>query len=212
MQRGITRRRSSFDDQGGDCQRRPQRPRLSRDIAPTSPTTPATIVTASTEAPRSPPLRAMGPPRSTNGGAASRATPTPGPSLPSALLDQVERFYPLGDLMYADDADWVNEDDADIIVEASADASQDRGARIRRQQRFGRRMPIQREQVVRLMLQGLQDIGYQYVVPREHRLTPKPGCSCAGKGVGVLVGHPCSARAPSCSDGWALVRSDCSAA
>lgn len=101
----------------------------------------------------------MGPPRTGNGvHNGSGATEHPQQSNP--LLDQVERFYPLGELMYPDDADWTNEDDAEIAAE-SGDTPEDRLDKARRQQKYGRRMPVNREEIVRLMLQGLQDIGYK---------------------------------------------------
>lgn len=73
-----------------------------------------------------------------------------------------------GDLMYEDDKDWF---DAEMTVD-EADSNGPHTAAAGSAVRAGpstaglgssKRMPIQREEVVRLILQGLRDIGYELV-------------------------------------------------
>lgn len=66
--------------------------------------------------------------------------------------------------MYADDEDWQPEADADVPMDGTTSLDSEEGGPVQsasRKQMFGKRMPIDREEIVRLMLQGLQDIGYQ---------------------------------------------------
>jgi hypothetical protein len=61
--------------------------------------------------------------------------------------------------MYDDDRDWRPEFD-DGNVSMTHYSGSDADAVARRKRTFGKRMPINREEVVRLMLQGLHDMGY----------------------------------------------------
>ncbi|ODN97475.1 WD-repeat protein [Cryptococcus wingfieldii CBS 7118] len=101
---------------------------------------------------------------SANGHAAQTVTAT------SSLLSNVAPVRLPGSLMYEDDKDWVEtreayaggedadmEDDATSIkgkgkLSAGEDARPGVGG--------GKRMPVDREEAVRLMLQGLRDVGY----------------------------------------------------
>lgn len=83
-----------------------------------------------------------------------------------------------GDLMYQDDHDWLEYQDEDDDDMADADVLDSSGNgdftkadavaaanRHRKGTAAAKRMPIQREEVVRLILQGLRDIGYELVDP-----------------------------------------------
>lgn len=69
-------------------------------------------------------------------------------------------------LVYADDEDWSEQSEAVAMqvdedgdgAEAEAESSL---MALRRRQGLGKRMPVDREEMIRLILQGLQDIGYQ---------------------------------------------------
>lgn len=68
-----------------------------------------------------------------------------------------------GTLMYPDDKDWVANDDGDdgMIID-----DEDEGRMVSASRRHvgltgAQRMPVNREEVTRLMLQALRDIGYQ---------------------------------------------------
>jgi hypothetical protein len=97
------------------------------------------------------------PPVATDGGGPFNLSPS--------ALDQVQPYYPGGNLAYPDDKDWSLNQDVDMMVDDSVanDSDASRARAIQRKQTFGRRMPIDREELVRLMLQGLHDMGYQYV-------------------------------------------------
>lgn len=113
----------------------------------------------------------MGPSVSGNGTGNGVSDPTPPPdvtgsgpfNLPPSFLDQVQPYRPSGHLAYPDDNDWVLNHDAELMADESPafDGEASRAKTMLRKQTFGRRMPIDREEIVRLMLQGLHDIGYQ---------------------------------------------------
>lgn len=171
MQRGTVRRRSSSDS-GDTAQRPSQRHRTSANssLPPSSPQPSLTTTVTSESAPRT-----MGPPVSSNGtgnGVSDNVTPPAattsdrGPfTLPRSVIEQVQVFRPSGHLAYPDDKDWAINHDAEFITDDSqaAEGEASRARAMLRKQVFGRRMPIDREEIVRLMLQGLHDIGYQYV-------------------------------------------------
>ncbi|KAL1406407.1 hypothetical protein Q8F55_008106 [Vanrija albida] len=98
---------------------------------------------------------------STNGASqAAESSSTSGPfNLPDAVLELIQPYRPSGTLMYEDDTDWAPDYDADVIMGSASHS--DAVATSPRRQRFGKRMPIDREEIVRLMMQGLRDIGYQ---------------------------------------------------
>ena len=69
-----------------------------------------------------------------------------------------------GELMYEDDKEWVERhDDFDLDVASPVENGQaDKNGQAQRYQHASSlRMPIDREEVVRLILQGLRDIGYE---------------------------------------------------
>jgi hypothetical protein len=86
----------------------------------------------------------------------------PPSSITVDLLDSIKPIEYGSRLMYEDDADWAEHQAA---VEEGMDAiggiggisgeSSQMGAR------HGKRMPVDREEFVRLVLQGLRDIGYE---------------------------------------------------
>nr|XP_019012068.1 WD-repeat protein [Kwoniella pini CBS 10737]OCF50849.1 WD-repeat protein [Kwoniella pini CBS 10737] len=119
-------------------------------------------------------------PSSSNGHASSstsNAPVRPG-SLPTHILNAVQPVNPPGNLMYEDDRDWVEYDHAnhpegeknttdDEMEEDGSRGEHEYEARPINKKTSGRpgvgggkRMPIEREEAVRLMLQGLRDIGY----------------------------------------------------
>ncbi|WWC87896.1 uncharacterized protein L201_002795 [Kwoniella dendrophila CBS 6074] len=114
-------------------------------------------------------------PSSSNGHASSSSSHTtvqPG-SLPSHVLSAVQPVQPTGTLMYEDDRDW--QEQHVTLTEHGKDGTDDgmdedglqlkAGISSRRMTERpgiggGKRMPVEREEAVRLMLQGLRDIGY----------------------------------------------------
>nr|XP_018264722.1 WD-repeat protein [Kwoniella dejecticola CBS 10117]OBR86880.1 WD-repeat protein [Kwoniella dejecticola CBS 10117] len=120
-------------------------------------------------------------PSSSNGHASSSSTSTPpiGPgSLPPHVLGAIQSVSIPGNLMYEDDRDWAEHDHAsrgdddknntdDEMDDDHRSPEHDRESRPIGKRPAGRpgvgggkRMPIEREEAVRLMLQGLRDIGY----------------------------------------------------
>jgi hypothetical protein len=84
------------------------------------------------------------------------------------VLDLIQPYRPPGPpLMYADDEDWQQPEadfdaDADVPMDGSTAPDGDAASSSStRKHAFGKRMPIDREEVVRLMLQGLHDMGYR---------------------------------------------------
>jgi hypothetical protein len=66
--------------------------------------------------------------------------------------------------MYQDDENWAKYQDIseDAGNDQQGTGTDDAGAsRLRRGTAAAKRMPIEREEVVRLILQGLRDIGYE---------------------------------------------------
>ncbi|OCF31690.1 hypothetical protein I316_06697 [Kwoniella heveanensis BCC8398] len=131
----------------------------------------------------------MGPPIHTNGSspAGHDASADPGPStsssnghsssssaqilpgsLPPHVVNSIRFVQPPGNLMYEDDREWAEHHvlGTDDGHEGTDDGTEEDGASTRRRLHArpgvagGMRMPVEREEVVRLMLQGLRDIGY----------------------------------------------------
>jgi hypothetical protein len=63
--------------------------------------------------------------------------------------------------MYEDDKDWVEDPNKDDNIAPDDDTELIANARPALRPNGGRRMPVDREEVVRLILQGLRDIGYK---------------------------------------------------
>jgi len=87
-------------------------------------------------------------------------------TLAPGFLNLIRTYRAPGTLMYADDQDWRAEDDmsGDVPMDGStAPHAEDETPTSTRKRAFGKRMPINREEIVRLMLQGLHDMGYEYV-------------------------------------------------
>lgn len=83
----------------------------------------------------------------------------PGPFVLSpVVLDQIRQYEPTGDLMYEDDRDWKPQQ-VDVSMDGTGSGG-DSTAPTKKHD-YSKRMPIVREEVVRLMLQGLEDLGYQ---------------------------------------------------
>ncbi|EJT52339.1 negative regulation of gluconeogenesis-related protein [Trichosporon asahii var. asahii CBS 8904] len=78
---------------------------------------------------------------------------------PPSVLDQIRPYEPAGTLMYEDDRDWKPQE-VDVSMDGT-DSSGEPAAPPIRKQDYSKRMPIDREEIVRLMLQGLEDLGYQ---------------------------------------------------
>jgi hypothetical protein len=71
-----------------------------------------------------------------------------------------------GELMYEDDKEWAerhNDFDMDMASHTENGQAESSGHAQRHQHASTLRMPINREEVVRLILQGLRDIGYECV-------------------------------------------------
>ncbi|ODN76638.1 hypothetical protein L202_05285 [Cryptococcus amylolentus CBS 6039] len=101
---------------------------------------------------------------SANGHAAQTVTAT------SSLLSIVAPVRLPGSLMYEDDKDWAEAreayaggEDADMEDDATSIKGKGKlaaGADVRPGVGGGKRMPVDREEAVRIMLQGLRDVGY----------------------------------------------------
>ncbi|ORY24376.1 WD40-repeat-containing domain protein [Naematelia encephala] len=85
------------------------------------------------------------------------------------MIRSIRPVRPAGTLMYEDDRDWVEDADLDHKFDISDEQSSSfgpgmgessKGPRNRASVTAGKRMPIVRQEVVRLILQGLRDIGY----------------------------------------------------
>lgn len=92
--------------------------------------------------------------------------------LSPAALAEVQRVPLSGKLMYEDDKDWVESQRSEATQGQNTEVSGEEGdgeetgvfkKRIGERPGVGggKRMPVDREEVVRLILQGLRDIGYQ---------------------------------------------------
>lgn len=79
--------------------------------------------------------------------------------LPPAVLDEIRPYQPAGTLMYEDDRDWKPQE-VDVSMDGTDSSGEPTAPPIRKQD-YSKRMPINREEIVRLMLQGLEDLGYQ---------------------------------------------------
>lgn len=95
-------------------------------------------------------------------------------SLPPSILSSIIPVRPSGTLMYEDDHDWASvqeklKEQGDVEGQMEVDGDIDGKGKGTSQvigrpgAGGGKRMPVEREEVVRLVLQGLRDIGYQYV-------------------------------------------------
>jgi hypothetical protein len=70
------------------------------------------------------------------------------------------------ELMYEDDGDWGMYQDLALVDDEAEDSRMSEGGSIRRPLKgaaAAKRMPVNREEVVRLILQGLKDMGYASV-------------------------------------------------
>ena len=148
------------------------------DTTPPSQTS-ATSTSSVPPLPPSIPLGEMGPPIRTSNGASSNGVShtngvshddKPPRSTPSDVLDAVRPLASTSSLMYEDDKDWADstkQDAAHFVISDDEDedgydaAEGSSKRRIRPGQSQAKRMPIQREEIVRLMLQGLKDMGYE---------------------------------------------------
>lgn len=62
--------------------------------------------------------------------------------------------------MYEDDKDWEHQGDNEAYIQVDGDESYINQARTRLSRPGAKRMPVDREEVVRLVMQGLKDMGY----------------------------------------------------
>jgi hypothetical protein len=81
----------------------------------------------------------------------------------SAPISSIRQIKLDGKLMYEDDRDWAEYQNASTngTGEGAAEGSEDGIRRAKTALINGKRMPVDREEVVRLILQGLRDIGYE---------------------------------------------------
>jgi len=187
MQRGITRRRSSTDEKDSfqDQGRSRQRQRRSavestasgceeEDGPPTSFVRSTHPDHPSNTTSHTPMTTNMGHPIPSTNGSSSTNGAGSGPSGKGhSASSSVQPVRPKGKLMYEDDRDWSEHQDlADLVPDPEAEDVEmedgvvggDEGTRRRKVRpgiKGGKRMPVDREEVVRLVLQGLSDIGYR---------------------------------------------------
>jgi len=115
----------------------------------------------------------MGHPLPSNNGSSTSNGAEPGPSTTNGH-SMSHSSHPLrleGKLMYEDDRDWAEHQhfadtlpDLDDVEMDDGVLNGEEGSRRRKVRPgagAGKRMPVDREEVVRLILQGLRDIGYQ---------------------------------------------------
>ncbi|WVQ93433.1 hypothetical protein IAU59_000504 [Kwoniella sp. CBS 9459] len=104
-----------------------------------------------------------------NGNSSSSASGhVPPGSLSSHVASSIKYVQPPGHLMYEDDKDWAEHHvlGAEDGHDGTDDGMDEDGTIFKRRMHSrpgvagGMRMPVEREEVVRLMLQGLRDIGY----------------------------------------------------
>jgi hypothetical protein len=155
MQTGTRRRRS---DSPGDDHSTSGPSKRPRETSPLSTSTPG--LSSSTNALKSQSLGNMTQP--TNGYAISEEG-IAGPSTGNGHTHLPSKVQLEGSLMYADDASWKPiEDGTDIMLVDPQDESRFVSSSSRNTGLKGsKRMPVNREEVTRLMLQSLRDIGYQ---------------------------------------------------
>ena len=122
------------------------------------------------------PLHAHHGPSTSNGHSISTASnghSDPGPShrpyrpntVSPDVLAMIKPVHSSGSLMYEDDADWADYQgpDGDVTMEGDDPPTRERRAPMRRIVAEAKRMPVDRKEGVRLILQGLRDLGYQCV-------------------------------------------------
>lgn len=171
MHRGTIRPRSPSDSESGDI----ERPRLRQKQSAATSHTSTSHHTSSKLATR---IRSdMG--HEMNNGAGSTNGSQAGPSTSSATNGNGDGngnghsslppplLLPVslpGKLMYQDDEDWATYQDFEDGEVDDQDGMEVEGTGPKRRRRgiaAAKRMPIEREEVVRLILQGLRDIGYE---------------------------------------------------
>lgn len=176
MQRGTTRRRASSDE-GDNIDHPRQRQRNSTVLSTASSTstetpdvTPSQTSVPSPDRDHQPSLLSsrvmtdMGPPlpTSSSNGKSLSTSPTNGhAAFSSNGSSSIRLVKPEGKLLYEDDQDWAEHEDEDAIMEDSPEKDGEVAESSRRKQGGFKRMPVDREEVVRLILQGLRDIGYE---------------------------------------------------
>lgn len=177
MQKGTVRPRSPSADEEST----PLKQRIRQSAASSSLSTPASDLDLTANRKHmfcnmGQPIHDDGPSTSTHvGGNISNGHSTVQPgSLPPSILSSIIPVRPPGTLMYEDDQDWVSvqeklKEQGDVEGRMEVDGDIDgkgKGTSLvigRPGAGGGKRMPVEREEVVRLVLQGLRDIGYQYV-------------------------------------------------
>lgn len=93
----------------------------------------------------------------TNGNGAAAHQPIAGPSGNGSQRVQLQ-----GSLMYPDDSDWRAADDEDEAMDVDGVVKSGESSSKRLPELTGtKRIPVDREEVTRVMLQALRDIGYQ---------------------------------------------------
>ncbi|OCF74989.1 hypothetical protein I204_03836 [Kwoniella mangroviensis CBS 8886] len=169
MQRGITRPRSPSDEEESRPRQRIKPSSPNQHINNTNMGHPLHNGSSTTNG-----ISHDSEPGPSNGHASSSVGPG---SLPHHVLNSIQHVQPPGHLMYEDDRNWQDQHDTtmtddgkestdDELEEAQDGLGHPEAKSISRKttQRPGvggsRRMPVEREEAVRLILQGLRDIGY----------------------------------------------------
>ena len=115
-------------------------------------------------------LGRMGPPLNSQSSRDNDAGPSNGHgnvasgSKTTSVIRNVQKVNPAGRLMYEDDKDWADSmelKDRETAIAGQAGDSVFEAVSRRKHQPGDKRMPVNREEVVRLILQGLKDIGYK---------------------------------------------------
>lgn len=149
MQRGITRPRSLHDT--GDAERPKFQAKQLESAANTS---------------QSHKPHSMGHPIAIGGTSSNGVA---GPSNGHSVPVEGEKVKTGAELMYEDDGDWGMYQDLTLVDDEAEDWKVSEGGSTRKPLKgaaAAKRMPVNREEVVRLILQGLKDMGYRSVQPR----------------------------------------------
>lgn len=76
-------------------------------------------------------------------------------------IHHIKRIDHIGKLMYEEDKDWEHEGENDVYLRTDGEDAYLDQARTRLSRPGAKRMPVDREEIVRLMMQGLRDMGYK---------------------------------------------------
>ncbi|OXG46032.1 WD-repeat protein [Cryptococcus neoformans] len=174
VQKGTVRPRSPSADE----ESAPLKQRVRQSAASSSLSTPASVLDSTANRKHmfsnmGQPMHDDGPSTSTHveGNVSNGHSAVQPGSLPPSILSSIIPVRPSGTLMYEDDHDWASvqeklKEQGDVEGQMEVDGDIDGKGKGTSQvigrpgAGGGKRMPVEREEVVRLVLQGLRDIGY----------------------------------------------------